>query len=112
MVPYTPKPDAGDTGPREPGSADGGNRFLHTPPRADRPSVQYDLFGAPVPVVNPDGSVKGRRVIYVPKSEAFEYAALATSPYVRCGHSCAYCSVPITMRMDRAEFNAGAILRP
>jgi DNA repair photolyase len=76
---------------------------------------QLDLFGAPAaakPVVNPDGSVKGSTVIYVPKSEAFEYAALATNPSRGCGHSCAYRSVPITTHQDRTEFNAGAILRP
>jgi hypothetical protein len=76
---------------------------------------QLDLFGAPVgtkPVVKPDGSVAGSTVIYVPKSEAFEYAVLATNPYRGCGHSCVYCSVPFTTHQDRAEFNAGAILRP
>src|SRR5262249_28004745 len=76
---------------------------------------QFDLFGAPPgakPVIKPDGSVTGSTVIYVPKSEAFEYAALATNPYRGCGHSCTYCSVPITTHQDRAEFNAGAILRP
>ena len=75
---------------------------------------QLDLFGAPapaVPVINPDGSVKGSTVIYVPKSEAFEYAALATNPSRGCGHSCKYCSVPITTHQDRAEFNAGAVLK-
>jgi len=74
---------------------------------------QLDLFGAPTakPVVNADGSVKGSTVIYVPRSEAFEYAALATNPYRGCGHGCKYCSVPITTHQDRAEFNAGAVLR-
>jgi len=75
---------------------------------------QLDLFGAPspVPVIKPDGSVKGSTVIYAPKGQAGEYAALATNPYRGCGHSCVYCSVPITTRQDRAEFNAGAVLRP
>jgi DNA repair photolyase len=76
---------------------------------------QLDLFGAPkpaAPVVNADGSVRGSTVIYVPKSEAFEYGALATNPYRGCGHSCTYCSVPISTHQDRAEFNAGAVLRP
>jgi DNA repair photolyase len=76
---------------------------------------QLDLFGAPagtVPVVNPDGAVKGASVIYAPKGPALEYAALATNPYRGCGHSCAYCSVPITTKQNRSEFNAGAILRP
>jgi len=76
---------------------------------------QFDLFGAPaapVPVINPDGSVRGATVIYAPTGPALEYAALATTPYRGCGHSCTYCSVPITTHQDRSEFNAGAILRP
>jgi hypothetical protein len=76
---------------------------------------QLDLFGgAPVraPVINPDGSVKGSTVIYVPEGEAFEFAALATNANRGCGHSCKYCSVPRTTHQDRTEFNAGAILRP
>jgi DNA repair photolyase len=75
-------------------------------------SAQFDLFGAPSPVVNPDGSVKGSTVIYAPKGPPLEYAPLATNPFGGCGHSCTYCSVPITTHQDRAEFNAGAILRP
>jgi DNA repair photolyase len=74
-----------------------------------------DLFGAPigaVPVIKPDGSVRGATVIYAPTGPAREYAVLATTPYRGCGHSCTYCSVPITTHQDRAEFNAGAILRP
>jgi DNA repair photolyase len=80
-----------------------------------RKAGQLDLFGAPVgavPVVNADGSVKGSTVIYAPTGPALEYAALATNPYRGCGHSCVYCSVPNTTKQDRAEFNAGAILRP
>jgi DNA repair photolyase len=75
---------------------------------------QLDLFGAPkpaAPVVKPDGSVQGATVIYAPTGPALEYAALATTPYRGCGHFCTYCSVPITTHQDRAEFNAGAILR-
>jgi DNA repair photolyase len=82
----------------------------------DHRAGQLDLFGMPtgtaVPVINPDGSVKGWSVIYVPTGPAREYAALATNPYRGCGHSCTYCTVPITTHQDRAEFNAGAILRP
>jgi DNA repair photolyase len=75
---------------------------------------QLDLFGAPVLAVpvNPDGSVKGSKVIYAPQGPAGEYAPLATNPYRGCGHSCTYCSVPITQHMDRVEFNAGAVLKP
>jgi hypothetical protein len=76
---------------------------------------QFDLFGtAPVvTVVNPDGSVKGCTLIYAPKGLALEYAPLATNPYRGCGHSCSYpCYVPEVTHQPRAEFNAGAILRP
>jgi hypothetical protein len=76
--------------------------------------AQLDFFGAPPPakpVINPDGSVKGSKVIYAPTGPAGEYAALATNPYRGCGHSCTYCSVPITTHQDRAEFNAGAVLK-
>jgi hypothetical protein len=75
---------------------------------------QLDLFGEAAstpPVINPDGSVKGAKVIYAPSGPALEYAPLATNPYRGCGHSCTYCSVPHTTHQDRAEFNAGAILR-
>jgi DNA repair photolyase len=75
---------------------------------------QLDFFGAPkpaAPVIKPDGSVLGATVIYAPTGPALEYAALATNPYRGCGHSCAYCSVPVTTHQDRAEFNAGAVLR-
>jgi len=77
--------------------------------------AQGDLFGgapARTPVINPDGSVKGSTVIYVPEGEAFEFAALATNANRGCGHSCSYCSVPRTTHQDRTEFNAGAILKP
>jgi DNA repair photolyase len=75
---------------------------------------QLDLFGAPklaAVAIKPDGSVPGATVIYAPTGPALEYAALATNPYRGCGHSCTYCSVPVTTHQDRAEFNAGAVLR-
>jgi DNA repair photolyase len=75
---------------------------------------QLDFFGAPkpaAPVIKPDGSVLGATVIYAPTGPALEYAALATNPYRGCGHCCTYCSVPVTTHQDRAEFNAGAVLR-
>lgn len=63
--------------------------------------------------VNPDGiSIKGCSHIYAPAGQAGEYAPLATNPYRGCGHACAYCYVPNVLRMDRAEFNAGAFPRP
>lgn len=51
-------------------------------------------------------------LIYQPRGQAGEYAALATNPYRGCGHGCAYCYVPAVLRMDRREFDAGATLRP
>lgn len=63
--------------------------------------------------LNPDGiSVKGCSIIYAPKGQAGEYAPLSTNPYRGCGHKCAYCYVPRVLRMDRAEFDAGAVVRP
>ena len=50
--------------------------------------------------------------IYEPAGQAGEYAPLATNPYRGCGHKCAYCYVPHVIKMDRAEFNAGANDRP
>lgn len=64
-------------------------------------------------VLNPDGvSIKGCSYIYAPKGQAGEYAPLATNPYRGCGHKCAYCYVPNVLRMDRKEFDAGAVIRP
>lgn len=63
--------------------------------------------------LNPDGfSVKGCTIIYAPAGQAGEYAPLATNPYRGCGHKCAYCYVPLVLKMDRAIFDAGAIPRP
>ncbi|WP_455387463.1 radical SAM protein [Petrachloros mirabilis] len=62
--------------------------------------------------LNPDGvSVKGCSIIYAPRGQAGEYAPLATNPYRGCGHACRYCYVPKVLRMDRAEFDAGAFPR-
>lgn len=63
--------------------------------------------------LNPDGwSVKGCSIIYAPRGQAGEYAKLSTNPYRGCGHECRYCYVPRVLRMNRAEFDAGAIKRP
>jgi len=63
--------------------------------------------------INEDGtSIKGCSYIYAPKGQAGEYAPLAANPYRGCGHKCAYCYVPQVLRMDRGEFNAGAVERP
>jgi DNA repair photolyase len=52
-------------------------------------------------------------VIYAPKGQAGEYAALATNPYRGCGHKCAYCWVPrIPGQPDRKTFDEGATLKP
>lgn len=65
------------------------------------------------PAFNPDGvSIKGCSFIYAPAGQAGEYAPLASNPYRGCGHGCAYCYVPQVLKMDRAEFDAGAELRP
>jgi DNA repair photolyase len=62
---------------------------------------------------NPDGvSVKGCGYIYPPEGQAGEYAPLACNPYRGCGHGCKYCYVPGVLRMDRKEFDAGAVPRP
>ena len=78
--------------------------------------MQKTFFNTPAPnpnlVLNPDGvSIKGCSIIYAPKGQAGEYSRLATNPYRGCGHGCAYCFCPSVLRMDRAEFNAGAIPR-
>src|SRR6185369_13206233 len=57
-------------------------------------------------------AVPGCKIIYAPAGQAGEYAPLATNPYKGCGHGCAYCYVPLILRMDRREFDAGANLRP
>ena len=63
--------------------------------------------------INPDGySVKGCSFIYGPRGQAGEYAPLSANPYRGCGHKCAYCYVPKVLFIDRAEFDAGAVIRP
>jgi DNA repair photolyase len=57
-------------------------------------------------------ALKGCTIIYAPAGQAGEYAPLATNPYRGCGHGCAYCYVPAVLRMDRREFDAGAVERP
>ena len=57
-------------------------------------------------------SIKGCSFIYAPSGQAGEYAPLACNPYRGCGHKCAYCYVPLVLRMPRAEFDAGATPRP
>src|SRR5215469_2850199 len=65
------------------------------------------------PQLNPDGvSVKGCSIIYAPAGQAGEYSPLAVNPYRGCGHRCGYCYVPRQLRMDRKEFDAGALPRP
>jgi DNA repair photolyase len=55
--------------------------------------------------------IKGCSIIYAPAGQAGEYAPLATNPYRGCGHGCAYCYVPSVLRMDRREFDEGAVER-
>lgn len=62
--------------------------------------------------INDDGrSVKGCSIIYAPRGQAGEYAPLATNPYSGCGHKCSYCYVPKVLRIQRADFDAGAAPR-
>jgi DNA repair photolyase len=63
-----------------------------------------------LPIV--DTAVAGCTYIYAPKGRAGEYAPLAANPYRGCGHACAYCYVPIVLKMKRPVFDAGAIPRP
>jgi DNA repair photolyase len=64
------------------------------------------------PKLNPDGvSVNGCSIIYAPAGQAGEYSPLATNPYRGCGHKCAYCYVPLALRMKRPDFDAGATPR-
>jgi DNA repair photolyase len=58
-----------------------------------------------------DSAVPNCSMIYAPRGQAGEYAPLAANPYRGCGHKCAYCYVPAVLRMDRPEFNAGAVPR-
>jgi len=63
--------------------------------------------------LNPDGvSLMGCTYIYAPRGQAGEYAPLATNPYRGCGHACAYCYVPLVLKMKRPDFDAGAFPRP
>jgi DNA repair photolyase len=63
------------------------------------------------PTLNHDGAVRGCTIIYAPKGQAGEFAALATNPYRGCGHQCLYCYVPKVTKQDRREFDAGAVPR-
>jgi DNA repair photolyase len=56
--------------------------------------------------------LKGCSYIYAPAGQAGEYAPLAANPYRGCGHACAYCYVPAVLRMEREEFDKGAVSRP
>src|SRR5262249_895204 len=70
------------------------------------------IHGGMTPILNPDGvSVCGCKFIYPPKGQASEYAMLATNPYRGCGHACAYCYVPLILKMKRADFDARAVQR-
>jgi len=56
-------------------------------------------------------SIKGCSIIYAPKGQAGEYSKLAANPYKGCGHKCAYCYVPLVLKISRQEFDSGAISR-
>lgn len=55
--------------------------------------------------------IAGCTYIYEPAGQAGEYAPLAANPYRGCGHKCAYCYVPLVLKMKRPEFDAGAVPR-
>lgn len=59
-----------------------------------------------------NAGLPGCNYIYAPKGQAGEYAPLAANPYRGCGHACAYCYVPLVLKMKRSEFDAGAVPRP
>lgn len=62
--------------------------------------------------LNPDGySIKGCNIIYPPKGQAGEYSKLACNPYRGCGHGCAYCYVPLVLKMKRTDFDKIALPR-
>lgn len=52
------------------------------------------------------------KIVYEPHGQAGEYAPLSTNPYRGCGHKCSYCYVPAVLRMNRVDFDAGAVPRP
>ena len=56
--------------------------------------------------------IPGCSYIYAPAGQAGEYAPLAANPYRGCGHRCRYCYVPLVLKMQRTEFDAGAVARP
>lgn len=65
------------------------------------------------PTINENGySIKGCKYIYASAGQAGEYAPLTVNPYKGCGHKCAYCYVPLVLKMKRDEFDAGATPRP
>jgi hypothetical protein len=58
-----------------------------------------------VPAMNEEPiGLPGCNFIYAPKRQAGEYAPLAANPYRGCGHACAYCYVPLVLKMKRPEF--------
>ncbi|MGD0022985.1 MAG: radical SAM protein [Smithellaceae bacterium] len=61
---------------------------------------------------NQSVGLPGCSYIYAPSGQAGEYAPLAANPYRGCGHACAYCYVPAVLRMERVEFDKGAVARP
>lgn len=57
-------------------------------------------------------AIPGCSYIYAPAGQAGEYAPLAANPYRGCGHGCSYCYVPNVLKMQRPDFDAGAVPRP
>jgi DNA repair photolyase len=71
-------------------------------------SSMFDVMSntnqAPQKTKQKDRYVSGCSIIYQPKGQAREYAALATNPYRGCDHGCVYCYVPRILRIDRRDF--------
>jgi Radical SAM superfamily len=79
--------------------------------KESKPEVQVNPNEFVTISTNTPAALKGCSYIYAPAGQAGEYAPLAANPYRGCGHGCAYCYVPLVMKMDRKEFDAGANAR-
>jgi len=55
----------------------------------------------------------GCDLVYGPKPDgpSGEYAPIALNLYRGCGHKCRYCYVPPVVKMSRADFDKGAVLK-
>ena len=73
-------------------------------------AVAFPVSRKGLPELNPDGiSVKVCSYLRT-RGQAGEYAPLAANPY-RDAATSAYCYVPQAIKIDRSEFNSGAVER-